>query len=64
MDKIKTNSKEVKIGDTFIALKGFKEDGHKYIEDAIKNGATKIICEYGDYNIDTVIVPNTKDYLN
>ena len=64
MDKIKTNSKEVKIGDTFIALKGFKEDGHKYIEDAIKNGATKIICEYGDYDIDTVIVPNTKDYLN
>ena len=45
MDKIKTNSKEVISGDTFIALKGFKEDGHKYIEDAINNGATKIICE-------------------
>ncbi|MBE6159773.1 MAG: UDP-N-acetylmuramoyl-L-alanyl-D-glutamate--2,6-diaminopimelate ligase [Lactobacillales bacterium] len=64
MDKIKTNSNEVKSGDTFIALKGFKEDGHKYIEDAIKNGATKIICEYGDYDTDTIIVPNTKDYLN
>jgi len=64
MDKIKSNFNEVKSGDTFIALKGFKEDGHKYIEDAIKNGATKIICEYGDYDTDTIIVPNTKDYLN
>lgn len=64
MDKIKTNSNEVKSGDTFIALKGYKEDGHKYIEDAINNGASKIICEYGDYDTDTIIVPNTKDYLN
>lgn len=64
MDKIKTNSKEVNNGDTFIALKGFKEDGHKYIEEAIKNGASKIICEYGDYDIDTIIVSDTKDYLN
>ena len=30
---------------TFVAIKGFSVDGNKYIKDAIKNGATKIISE-------------------
>ena len=64
MDKLKINSKEVTYGDTFIALRGNNNDGHKFIDEAIKNGATKIICEYGDYDVNTIIVPNTKDYLN
>lgn len=64
MDKLKTNSKEVTYGDTFIALRGNNNDGHKFIDEAIKNGATEIICEYGDYSVNTIIVPNTKDYLN
>lgn len=64
MDKLKTNSKEVTYGDIFIALKGNNNDGHKFIDEAIKNGATEIICEYGDYSVNTIIVPNTKDYLN
>ena len=37
---IKYNSKKIQKGDTFIALKT-NNDGHKYINDAIKNGATK-----------------------
>ena len=41
----KINSKEVKKGDIFIALKGQKNDGHDYINEAIKNGATGIITE-------------------
>ncbi|MBP3461933.1 MAG: UDP-N-acetylmuramoyl-L-alanyl-D-glutamate--2,6-diaminopimelate ligase [Bacilli bacterium] len=64
MDKLKINSKEVTYGDTFIALRGNNNDGHKFIDEAIKNGATEIICEYGDYDVHTIIVPNTKDYLN
>lgn len=59
---IKYNSKKIQKGDTFIALKT-NNDGHKYIEDAIKNGATKIIAEYGNYPVETLIVENTKDYL-
>ena len=39
---IKTNSKRIKKGDTFIALKGMTYDGHDYIEEAIENGAEKI----------------------
>lgn len=59
---IKYNSKEIKKNDIFIALKT-NNDGHKYIEDAIKNGASKVIVEYGEYNVETITVENTKDYL-
>ena len=59
---IKYNSKKIEKGDTFIALRT-NNDGHKYIEDAIKNGATKVIAEYGNYPVETIIVDNTKDYL-
>ncbi len=61
--KIKTNSKDVKPGDIFIALNGLVRDGHDYIEDAIKNGASKIIAERGDYKVDTLLVSDTKKYL-
>ena len=61
---IKTNSKRIKKGDTFIALKGMTYDGHDYIEEAIENGAEKIICEHGEYNVQTIIVSSTKEYLN
>lgn len=59
---IKYNSKKIEKGDTFIALRT-NNDGHNYIEDAIKNGATKVIAEYGNYPVETIIVDNTKDYL-
>ena len=64
---IKTDSRKVKEGDTFIAIKGVDRDGHDYIESAIKNGAKKIIAEHGEYSVETEIVDNTtlylKDYL-
>ena len=40
-----TNSKLVKNGDVFVALKGNYHDGHDYINEAIKNGASLVICE-------------------
>ena len=59
---IKYNSKKIQKGDTFIALKT-NNDGHKYINDAIKNGATKVVAEYGSYPTETLLVDNTKEYL-
>ena len=59
---IKYNSKKIQKGDTFIALKT-NNDGHKYINDAIKNGATKVVAEYGSYPVETLLVGNTKEYL-
>lgn len=63
MINIKTDSRKVKPGDTFVAIKGFTVDGHDYIEQAIKNGATKIICEKCSYSVDTEKVPNSKKWL-
>ena len=37
------NSREVKANFIFAAIKGFKENGAKYIPDAISNGAKIII---------------------
>ena len=64
MIELKTDSRKVKPGDTFIAIKNVNTDGHDFIESAIKNGASKIICEKGSYSVETVVVPNTKEYLN
>ncbi len=64
MIDIKTDSRKVKPGDTFIAIRNVSRDGHDYIEAAIEAGATKIICEEGNYPVETVIVPNTREYLD
>lgn len=63
MLKIKTNSRKVKPGDTFVALRGISSDGHSYIDKAIEAGATKIIAEEGNYSVETVIVKDTRIYL-
>ena len=63
MINIKTNSRKVKPGDTFVAIKGFTVDGHDYIEDAIKAGATKIVCEHGSYSVETLVVRSTKEWV-
>ncbi len=59
---IKVDSRKVVEGDTFLALTTYN-DGHKYIIDAINNGAKKIIASKGAYNVETILVPDTKDYL-
>ena len=64
MINIKTDSRKVKKGDIFVALKGISSDGHDYIESAIKNGASKLIVEHGDYDIDYEIVKDSRKYLN
>lgn len=63
MLNIKTDSRKVVKGDTFIALKGNTVDGHDFIDSAIKNGAEKIICEHGKYDVDTINVSDTHEYL-
>ena len=60
---IKIDSRKVVEGDTFIAIREINGDGHKYVEDAIKNGATTIIVEEGEYDVNTIIVNDTKKYL-
>lgn len=61
---IKTDSRKIKRGDTFVAIRTIDSDGHKYINDAIKNGADQIICDEGIYSVSTMVVDDTREYLN
>lgn len=60
---MKVDSRKVIKNDTFIALNGVNNDGHKYILDAIKNGANKIIVEKNKFNLKIKYVNNTRKYL-
>lgn len=44
---IENNSREVKTGYMFIAIKGFETDGHNYINDAIDAGCTAVMIQEG-----------------
>ena len=58
INKICTNSKEVKNGSLFIAINGLQNDGHDFISEAIENGASAIISNGRD--IGKLSVPNIK----
>ena len=60
---IKIDSRKIVKGDIFIAIRGNNDDGHNYIESAINNGSSLIICEKGNFSIPTIIVDDTKKYL-
>jgi UDP-N-acetylmuramoyl-L-alanyl-D-glutamate--2,6-diaminopimelate ligase len=45
IERITFDSREVSEGYLFVAVKGFKTDGHEYINNAIRAGATAIVCE-------------------
>ena len=64
MIKIKTDSRKVVAGDTFVAIKGLTVDGHDFILKAIENGAVKIVCEHGTYAVETLVVPIPKSGYN
>nr|WP_300093527.1 UDP-N-acetylmuramoyl-L-alanyl-D-glutamate--2,6-diaminopimelate ligase [Sedimentibacter sp.] len=43
---ITNDSRKAKIGDIFVAIKGYTSDGHKFIEGAVKNGASAVMCDH------------------
>ncbi len=43
---ITNDSRNSATGDIFVAIKGFTADGHKFIGDALKNGASAVICAH------------------
>ena len=46
---ITNNSQNVKKGSLFIAVKGVKQDGHFFLEDAVKKGAKAVLIEDKKY---------------
>ena len=56
ISSIASNSGDVKPGGLFIAVKGFTANGHDYIDQAFKNGATAVIAQDNPKNLDNVIL--------
>ena len=46
---LSNNSKDIKNGYVFFAIKGTNADGHRFVEEAIKNGASAVVVQ--DINI-------------
>lgn len=59
---IKDDSRRINKGDIFVALKK-EHDGHDYVLDAIKAGASEVVVEHGLYSVKTTVVNNTHEYL-
>lgn len=45
IQKLESDSRAIKKGDLFVAIKGFDTDGHEYITKAIENGAIAILAQ-------------------
>ena len=60
---ISDNSREIKSGYLFICIRGQKTDGHRYISDAIANGATAVITDkdYDGEKVEGVIYFTSSD---
>ncbi len=56
------NSADVKPGDVFVCISGFKTDGHKYAQNALEKGAVAIVAEkeIPDTAATVVLVENTR----
>ena len=62
---LSTNSKEVKKGHIFFAIKGKNSNGEKFIEEAINNGAIVIICSNNfQYKNKKVLIIKKKNIRN
>ncbi|MCL1859861.1 MAG: UDP-N-acetylmuramoyl-L-alanyl-D-glutamate--2,6-diaminopimelate ligase [Oscillospiraceae bacterium] len=60
---ITRNSLDVKVNAAFICLAGTKTDGHKYIGEAVKNGAVLVILEYKPEDFEEVIIKSNTPYV-
>ena len=63
--KIEYDSRRVIPGDLFVALEGHSDDGHRYIQSAIDNGAVGVVAQReGTYRVKAqAIVPDTRKAL-
>ncbi|MDL2224389.1 UDP-N-acetylmuramoyl-L-alanyl-D-glutamate--2,6-diaminopimelate ligase [Bacteroidales bacterium OttesenSCG-928-M06] len=58
---IHSDSRQIREGYLFIAVKGTQSDGHSYINKAIENGAIAVICEELTSEIPSVTFIQVKD---
>ncbi len=61
------DSRRIREGDLFVAIRGNSQDGHDYINDAVSNGAVALVAEefrgsYGEAS--RILVPDSRDALS
>jgi len=63
--KIEYDSRRINLGDLFVAIQGYSDDGHKYIHSAVKKGAVAVIAQKdGDFRTRAkIIVPDVREAL-
>lgn len=58
------NSKKIKKGQIFVALKGHTVDGHDYVSEAVEKGASKVVVERNvSVSVPVEVVKDTQAYL-
>ena len=61
---LQTDSRRVRPGDLFIAIRGLRTDARTHIPEAVSKGAAAVICEEGEgipiHRVPTVPVPNAR----
>lgn len=61
---IANHTDNIKDGYLYVAIKGYITDGHKYVEEAINNGAIAVVVEeFTPYNIPQFKVKNSRESL-
>ncbi len=57
---VSSDSRKIKKGDLYIALKGYNADGHNFLNEVAKKGATAVLVnhETKDVNLEQILVSN------
>jgi len=69
ISKVSIDSRKIKNGSLFIAIKGEKFDGHNFVRDVIKNGASAVVIErkkysqFRDLDVPVILVDNSTEAL-
>ncbi len=63
--KIEYDSRQVRLGDMFVAIQGYSDDGHRYVHSAIKSGAVALVVQKdGDFGARAkIVVPDSREAL-
>jgi UDP-N-acetylmuramoyl-L-alanyl-D-glutamate--2,6-diaminopimelate ligase len=57
---IAADSRSLKAGDCFVAIKGHAADGHAFVEEAVRKGASALVAEHATEGaIPTIVVQNS-----
>ena len=60
---VSTDSRDIKKGDLFLAIKGENFDGSEFVEEAFSSGATYAIVQSGDENHNTFLVDDVISFI-